>query len=333
MPIFGGPGSTRDDGVVDEWMGPLAGLGFWAGIVLLGAIAGRLETRRLSRPPPWRTSYELAHACPRCSQALHGAAISDERIERMRPESAWGKCFSCGYAAELPVRYPWTSGQRETVEGEERELEERQLISTYETELLSLRERQESRRIAHIEGLLQGTPTQFEHSVARILEANGYADAIVVGGGGDLSVDIECLSPNGERTAVQCKRYLDKPVGSKEIQTFIGMLYGHHKVKTGVYVTTSRFTRPAQDLAEEHGIELIDNEKLGEMASVLMPTEEENEAERIAELQDALNGLPTWQVVTQERIEEANRVIRQARLDELEWQRKHPRQGRYYRGY
>ena len=44
---------------------------------------------------------------------------------------------------------------------------------------------------------------------------------------GDLNVDIRARDPGGSTVAVQCKRYgVGHNVGSPEVQTFIGMLFG-----------------------------------------------------------------------------------------------------------
>ena len=61
---------------------------------------------------------------------------------------------------------------------------------------------------------------------------------------------------------VQCKQYAGVRIGSKDIQTFIGMQRIHHKADRGLFVTTSEFTRPARNLAERHGITLIDDKQL-----------------------------------------------------------------------
>ena len=60
---------------------------------------------------------------------------------------------------------------------------------------------------------------------------------------------------------VQCKRYIDKLVGSKELQSFIMMMTVEHGVDRGVYVTTSGYTKPLFDLRRRHGVELIDCER------------------------------------------------------------------------
>lgn len=121
-------------------------------------------------------------------------------------------------------------------------------------------------RVQTIGELLMLTPTQFEEAIANLLNDHGYRNVQRVGGAGDLGVDITCRDPQGRSVAVQCKRYgPGKRVASKDLQLFIGMTTVHHRVDRGLYVTTSSFTQPAAALAEQHGIELIDGERLARL--------------------------------------------------------------------
>ncbi len=114
-------------------------------------------------------------------------------------------------------------------------------------------------RVASIGELLMLTPREFEEAIAQSLRDRGYRHVQRCGGPGDLGVDITCVDPNGERLAIQCKRYAPgNLVGSREVQLFIGMIHTEHDVDRGVYVTTSGFTAPAHDLAARHGIRLMD---------------------------------------------------------------------------
>lgn len=118
-------------------------------------------------------------------------------------------------------------------------------------------------RVETLGELLALTPAQFEEAIAQSLRDRGYRNVERCGRAGDLGVDITCRDPSGERLAVQCKRYGPGSfVGSRDLQLFIGMITTHHVVDRGVYVTTSGFTKPAQALAEQHGIKLIDGRQL-----------------------------------------------------------------------
>ena len=113
-----------------------------------------------------------------------------------------------------------------------------------------------------LDEVLKLTPAQFEEGVADLLQRLGYRSVQRVGGSGDLGVDITCQDNEGRSVVVQCKQYAGVRIGSKDIQTFIGMQSVHHKADRGMFVTTSEFTRPARNLAERHGITLIDDKQL-----------------------------------------------------------------------
>ncbi len=123
-----------------------------------------------------------------------------------------------------------------------------------------------SRSSKTLDGLLALSPADFEMAVARLLRRQGYRDVSVVGGPGDLAVDILCRERGGASVAVQCKRKArGHRVGSAELQQFIGMITVHHGADVGMYVTTSSYTKPAIELAEVHEIVLVDGEMLSEL--------------------------------------------------------------------
>jgi restriction system protein len=107
------------------------------------------------------------------------------------------------------------------------------------------------------------SPREFEAYVRDLLSSLGYRDLRLTGGAGDLGVDIWGRTPQGRTAAIQCKRYAPgKNIGSPMIQTFIGMQKIHHGADVGLFVTTSGFTRDAKNLAQAHGIGLIDGPAL-----------------------------------------------------------------------
>ena len=111
------------------------------------------------------------------------------------------------------------------------------------------------------------TPAQFEHYVARVLRAHGWRNVRVAGGSGDLSADIFAVDPQGRTVAVQCKRYaVGTKVGSPVVQTVLGMATVHHRADRAMVVTTSSFTKSAEDLAARHGVELWDGFTLARIA-------------------------------------------------------------------
>lgn len=111
--------------------------------------------------------------------------------------------------------------------------------------------------------VLELTPGQFEDLVAVLFTRIGHTGVQRTGGAGDLGADIVCRDPDGRSTIVQCKRYAPgSTIGAPVVQTFIGMQAVHHRAERGVIVTTAGFTRPAIDLARQHGIMLIDGAML-----------------------------------------------------------------------
>lgn len=101
--------------------------------------------------------------------------------------------------------------------------------------------------------LYQLSPTDFEHAVADLLRQAGWRTVEVTGGAGDLGADITGLLPDGRRGIVQAKRYRPgNRVGSRTVQTMIGMAAVHHKACVGMIVTTSSYTRKARELGDAH---------------------------------------------------------------------------------
>jgi restriction system protein len=102
-----------------------------------------------------------------------------------------------------------------------------------------------------LENLKSMSPKEFEYTTAEILRKLGYKDVKVIGGSGDLGVDILAYK-DGKKVAVQCKKYITKKVTSPELQLFIGMMITEYKADYGLYVTTSYYIRDAYHLAMKH---------------------------------------------------------------------------------
>ncbi|MFF9672354.1 MULTISPECIES: restriction endonuclease [Streptomyces] len=96
---------------------------------------------------------------------------------------------------------------------------------------------------------------EFERAVAGLCERDGCTGVEVVGGAGDLGADVLAVAPDGRRVVIQCKRYGDgHRVGSQDLQRFGGTCYTVHEADVAVLVTTSDFTAPAVEYAEQCGI-------------------------------------------------------------------------------
>lgn len=116
-------------------------------------------------------------------------------------------------------------------------------------------------KVYRIEDLRRMDPYDVEELVGDMLKDAGFTKVKVSGGAGDLQADLTAISPNGKQTVVQVKRYAEtNPVGSPDIQTFVGVIYRYHRACAGMFVTTSRFTKPAREYGESEGIVLVDGD-------------------------------------------------------------------------
>jgi restriction system protein len=81
--------------------------------------------------------------------------------------------------------------------------------------------------------------------------------------GADGGVDIWLYSRNSEGPAavVQCKHWVGRAVGVKEVREFFGVMTSK-SVKRGTYVTSSTFTPAASEFAKDNGIHLLDGDGL-----------------------------------------------------------------------
>src|SRR5687768_8482179 len=62
------------------------------------------------------------------------------------------------------------------------------------------RHRGRKRRLATLDGLLDLTPSEFEHEVAALLQSHGFRSVSVTGSAGDLQADIVATDPDGRFT-------------------------------------------------------------------------------------------------------------------------------------
>ncbi|WEH13381.1 restriction endonuclease [Streptomyces sp. VNUA24] len=107
------------------------------------------------------------------------------------------------------------------------------------------------------------TPEGFEEAIAALCEHHGCSAVEVVGGAGDLGADVVAAAPDGSRVVIQCKQYgTSHRVGSQDLQRFGGTCFTVHEADVAVLVTTSDFTAPALEYAEQCGIVCVDGEAL-----------------------------------------------------------------------
>lgn len=103
--------------------------------------------------------------------------------------------------------------------------------------------------------------TDFEHFCADILRMSGYTNIRVTSGSGDQGIDI-IAEKDDMKWGFQCKRWgLETHVGNDVIQkTFAGKAFYHCDI--AVVITTTLFTRKAEEYARETGVLLWGRNKL-----------------------------------------------------------------------
>ncbi len=108
------------------------------------------------------------------------------------------------------------------------------------------------------------TGTQFEKFMEKLLNANGYSDAKVVGKAGDQGGDIEAYN-DGEKFIIQAKNYAinNKVTNSAVQEVFAAIAY--YGADQGIVVTNSFFTSGAIELAEVNNITLWDRRVVSQM--------------------------------------------------------------------
>lgn len=115
----------------------------------------------------------------------------------------------------------------------------------------------------YLDALRSLSPRDFEVAMATLLSESGFTQVQVVGGAGDLSVDIRGLNPSGGPFVAQRKRYAaGRNVSSLDVQTFIGMAHRYHEVGHLLYFTTSDYTANAKALAGSQRIDLFNGERI-----------------------------------------------------------------------
>lgn len=102
--------------------------------------------------------------------------------------------------------------------------------------------------------LKQLTPSGFERFCKELLGQLGYQDVAVTRRSGDGGIDGYGDYRQGAvriKSAFQAKRWTDNPVGRPEIDRFRGAIQGDYD--HGVFITTSRFTKDAENSSFRKG--------------------------------------------------------------------------------
>lgn len=120
-------------------------------------------------------------------------------------------------------------------------------------------------------GVDQMTGSEFEEFCAELLHTKGYCDIRIIGGAGDHGIDI--IAEKDEVIwGFQCKRWgLDNHIGNEVIRdTFAGKAFYHCDI--AAVITTTTFTRKAEEYAKETGILLWGRDKLDRMIPAMYET-------------------------------------------------------------
>ena len=104
---------------------------------------------------------------------------------------------------------------------------------------------------------------QFEKVVGVLYEKAGYRVTPSGGANPDGGIDIT-VEKNGETVAIQCKHWKTWNLGVKPVREFLGALTDHG-LRKGVMVTLCGFTGEAKDLADRHGIRILNERDLALM--------------------------------------------------------------------
>ena len=102
----------------------------------------------------------------------------------------------------------------------------------------------------------------FEELCRELFEKKGYK-ATKTKSTGDQGADV-ILEKDGEKIAVQSKRYSKGVVGNKAVQEVVASLK-YYNCNRGMIITNNHFTKSAKDLGLKNKIDLIDREKLIKM--------------------------------------------------------------------
>ncbi|MGW5868589.1 restriction endonuclease [Streptomyces sp. NPDC055239] len=106
-------------------------------------------------------------------------------------------------------------------------------------------------------------PDGFERAIADLCVRDDCQEVEVVGGANDLGADVTAITSDGLRVVIQCKRYGDaNKVGSQDLQRFGGTCFTVHEADIAALVTTSDFTAPALEYAQQSGIVCVNGEDL-----------------------------------------------------------------------
>ena len=104
---------------------------------------------------------------------------------------------------------------------------------------------------------------QFEKLVGHVYQKLGYTVTRRGGADPDGGIDL-IIEKDGQRIAVQCKQWKAWNVGVKAIREFLGALTDAG-IQKGIFITLRGYTEDARQLADKHGIEIMNETGLTRM--------------------------------------------------------------------
>jgi len=190
-------------------------------------------------------------------------------LDFCQPSRIWrASCTSCGTElGQIPLKAVRPSFGLDKARLEKLDLAESRDRETWERSLTERVARSDwlelhvvlhaARETAQLDDL---SGRQFEDFLALMFAKKGYqVEKTAVTG--DKGADLVLVSGQGTRTAVQAKRYC-ATVGISAVQEVLGSM-AFYRCQRGIVVSTSRFSRDAEELARANGgIELWDRNEL-----------------------------------------------------------------------
>jgi HJR/Mrr/RecB family endonuclease len=104
---------------------------------------------------------------------------------------------------------------------------------------------------------------QFEKLIELIYQRRGFKVKRLGGANADGGVDLVVELP-AERFVVQCKHWRMWKVGVRDIREFLGTLTDS-QIPNGIFITLRGYTREAKQLADRHGIKILNESDIIQM--------------------------------------------------------------------
>ena len=116
--------------------------------------------------------------------------------------------------------------------------------------------------------IMSKSPAFFENLVVDLMSKMGYGEGFVTKQSGDEGIDgvINEDKLGFNLIYIQAKRWQPEfTVNKPEIQKFVGAMAGPPKIVNGLFITTARFSKGAQEYADAQHIILVDGQRLARL--------------------------------------------------------------------